>query len=56
MSEITCQVCGKTRTDEPDYNPLALVLGATDPGWYSGDDGEICGPCMSALFREANGR
>lgn len=53
MHEITCQDCGKLRTDEPDYNPLALLAGA-DPGWYSGDDGELCGPCMVALFQKAN--
>ena len=52
----TCIECGKTRTDETDYDPFALFRGSDNPGWYSGDDGEICGPCMGGIFRKANGR
>lgn len=52
-----CQECGKVRTTEPDYNPIRLINGSTDPGWYSSpDDGELCGPCMVAIFKKANGR
>ena len=39
--EATCSICGKVRTDEPDYNPLKYVAGV-ELGWYSGSDGEIC--------------
>lgn len=50
---VSCQVCGKVRTDEPDYGPLLLMQGVM--GWYSGeDDGEICPSCMTAMFKKGN--
>ena len=55
MTEIKCAECARVRavTDE-DYSPLQVVTGQP-LGWYSGDDGEICGYCMSALIRRVNG-
>lgn len=55
MPEIQCAECARVRavTDE-DYSPLQVVTGQP-LGWYSGDDGEICGDCMSALMRRGNG-
>lgn len=50
----TCDDCGKTRTDEPDYSPMQLLLGQP-VGWYSGDDGELCPADMQKLFNRANG-
>ena len=56
MNEIPkCQMCGRERTlsDTYDYNPLQVVMG--DPlGWYSADDGEICGGCMTELIGKSN--
>lgn len=54
-NEIICMECGKARTDEPDYSPMDLILGRS-PGWYSGDDGQLCPDCMAALFGTANDR
>ena len=52
MNEIQkCGSCGRERTiaDSHDYNPLQVVMG--DPlGWYSADDGEICGSCMTNML------
>lgn len=52
-------MCGKERTDEIDYNPLQLIapsqLEGDVIGWYSGEDGEICGPDMLKMFKRANG-
>lgn len=53
-NETTCMECGKVRTDERDYSPMDLILGFY-PGWYSGDDGELCPDCMVALLRGAKG-
>lgn len=53
MSAVTtCQQCGRARTDDDwdDYSPMQVVFGAP-LGWYSGDDGEICGECMTKLVR-----
>ncbi|MCS4593579.1 hypothetical protein KTJ89_11360 [Brevibacterium sediminis] len=50
-----CDNCGRARTarDAYDYNPLQVLTGMPI-GWYSGDDGEICGDCMAALINKAN--
>lgn len=57
-----CEVCGEQKPEgASEYNPLALLvvnpvdnLGGNNPGWYSGDDGELCGDCMLTIFRRAN--
>ncbi len=48
----SCLLCGRERTllDAYDYNPLQVVTGQRI-GWYSGDDGEICGACMTTVIR-----
>lgn len=49
-----CDMCGRGKLpNEPEYNPIDLMTGRTT-GWYSGDDGEICGSCMVKLYRKAN--
>lgn len=51
----TCDICGRERTDQdPDYEPLQLLTLGTRIGWYSGDDGEICGADMQIMFQRAN--
>ena len=47
-----CSSCQRSRTtdDELDYNPTQVMFGG-ELGWYSGDDGEICGDCMTGLIR-----
>lgn len=47
-----CSMCGRERTlhDHTDYNPLQVIMGAA-LGWYSGDDGEVCGGCMANTLR-----
>lgn len=53
----TCSLCRRQRfspneTGEPvlqdgvDYSPVQVMTGQP-VGWYSGDDGEVCPPCMS---------
>lgn len=51
---VECMECKREKepTDD-DYNPMQVVFGA-QLGWYSGDDGELCGECMSDLIRKAN--
>jgi len=48
----TCLMCKRERTmyDVNDYTPLQVVMNAPI-GWYSGDDGEICGDCMTKTIR-----
>lgn len=48
----TCDNCNRERTpnDFNSYSPLQFVMG-TPLGWYSGDDGEICGECMTQIIR-----
>lgn len=47
----TCTVCGRERTPADfDYNPLQVVL-CLPLGWYSGDDGEVCGPDMEKIMQ-----
>lgn len=54
MATKVCAECGVERAPgDPDYSPVQVVLGGAI-GWYSGDDGEFCGPCMAALIRRAN--
>ena len=47
----TCDVCGR-ESNEYDYayTPMQVFLG-NDLGWYSGDDGEMCGECMTKALR-----
>jgi len=56
MSEIPkCDMCKRERTlaDSYDYSPLQAIMGEA-LGWYSADDGEICGGCMTELIRKSN--
>ena len=47
----TCVDCGRVRTpDDADYSPVQVVFGVA-LGWYSGDDGEMCGACMAAVMK-----
>lgn len=48
----TCSSCGRDRTldDAYDYNPIQALTGRP-LGWYSGDDGEVCPQCMTAMMR-----
>lgn len=49
-----CLECRRERTDgEKDYHPMQALSGQPC-GWYSGDDGEICGPCMDNLLGRSN--
>ena len=46
-----CTSCGRERTaDDFNYSPAQVILGRAI-GWYSGDDGEICGQCMEKIIR-----
>ncbi len=50
----TCDLCGRARRDdEPAYDPF-VWLAQNRAGWYSGDDGELCPSCLSALIQRAN--
>ena len=45
----TCLQCGRERTaQDRDYSPLQVLTGRAI-GWYSGDDGEVCGACMARI-------
>lgn len=48
----TCQMCGRERTlqDDYDYNPAQVFTGRP-LGWYSGEDGEVCGECVAKMIR-----
>lgn len=48
---IVCMTCGRPRTvdDWYDYHPIQAMTGRP-LGWYSGDDGEMCGQCMTRLM------
>lgn len=47
---VTCSVCKRERTPEDkDYTPVQVVTNQPC-GWYSGDDGEICGHDMDILI------
>lgn len=47
-----CGMCERERTlaDDYDYSPMQVFTGRPF-GWYSGDDGEICGQCMTQIIR-----
>ena len=50
----TCQMCHRVRDEaDRDYHPMQVVTGQPC-GWYSGDDGEICGQCMDKTIRGAH--
>lgn len=55
MSEaVKCEQCGRERRAEDlDYNPMQAIFGGS-LGWYSGDDGEMCGTCLQELMTHAN--
>jgi hypothetical protein len=48
----TCGMCDRERTlqDDYEYSPLQVLSGRPF-GWYSGDDGEVCGDCMTKTIR-----
>lgn len=51
QESVKCSSCGQTRAeDERAYNPMQAITGGP-LGWYSGDDGEICGDCMTHIIR-----
>ncbi len=52
--DVTCEMCGKTRTDEPDYHPMQVLTGQPF-GWYSGNDGELCPDDFTRLYELGNG-
>ena len=47
-----CVMCQRERTleDAYDYNPIQAITGKP-LGWYSADDGEFCGDCMTRTIR-----
>lgn len=48
-----CSSCGRERTQQdPDYTPFQFITGNT-VGWMSGDDGEFCGECLTAMMSGA---
>lgn len=48
---VECMECKREREPmDDDYNPMQVIFGAKI-GWYSDDDGELCGECMSALLK-----
>lgn len=45
-----CNMCQRARTPEDkDYSPVQVLMGEPS-GWYSGDDGEICGHDMDVMM------
>jgi len=47
---VTCCVCNRERTPQDvDYSPLQVMTNQPC-GWYSGDDGEICGHDMDVML------
>lgn len=45
-----CDMCGRERTpQDKNYSPMQVVTGQPC-GWYSGDDGEICGHDMDVTL------
>lgn len=46
----TCDLCGNERNIEDTDYDLSQVISNAPLGWYSSDDGEICGRCMTALI------
>jgi len=54
-SVVRCYECRIEKPeDAAEYNAINLVYNAP-PGWYSGSDGELCGACMTKMFKQANG-
>lgn len=52
-ARVPCSSCGRVRTArDHDYSLLDAVRGLPC-GWYSGDDGDICGACMDAILTPA---
>ena len=50
MSEKNiCDVCSRERAYKKDYSPLQVLKGESI-GWYSAEDGEMCGSCMGGLI------
>ena len=48
---VACSSCGRERTGlDHDFTPLQFPLGQA-VGWMSGDDGEFCGKCLTAMMR-----
>ena len=51
MTPVECDQCFRVKNEsDDDYNPMQIFLGQPI-GWYSGDDGELCGDCMTAIMR-----
>lgn len=47
---VTCIICKRERTSvDIDYNPTQIIY-RQPSGWYSGDDGEICGHDMDLII------
>lgn len=46
----TCGICRRERSPEDvDYSPIQAITGQPC-GWYSADDGEICGHDMDVTL------
>ena len=46
----TCIICHRERTaEDKNYSPMQVITGQPC-GWYSGDDGEICGHDMDVTL------
>lgn len=48
---VACHDCGRERTPQDhDFTPFQFPMGQP-VGWISGDDGEFCGKCLTAMMR-----
>lgn len=51
-----CEKCRRVRMPgEREYDSLQIFSGGPY-GWYSGDDGEVCGRCLARMIEDAKGR
>ena len=52
---VKCERCERVRQeDDEDYHFMQAIQGLPF-GWYSGDDGEFCGPCLRFYMGVGNG-
>lgn len=51
-----CDDCQRERTeDDFDYSPMQVIIVGSTIGWFSGEDGDFCGECLTRMLRKANG-
>ena len=54
MTENKCDLCGKVRTNEPDYDIIQPIMGHPLGWYYRENDADLCPDDIAKLMNKGN--